>query len=348
MQLLDWHIGRHVLIAILVVLLIVVGLDFTIGLAAEISHLTPTYHFGWALQYIFLLIPSRVSEFAPLAVLVGCLTGLGTLASQNELIVMRAAGVSMLRIIRAVLQPVLFVIVLAMLAGEYVTPWMEQLAQSERSRHVGIASHNGLWYRNGDRYILLHSIKPNGALQGVSQFSFINQELAQRQYSSTGQFDDDSWVLHDSTVTHFTSNGLVSEQIEAQPWNIMIDPELLVVLNLDPESIALHHLSNYSDYLERHQLDARPYQLAYWRKLLQPLASLSLVLIGIAFIFGPLRSVSLGQRVVVGVVCGLIFHYIQDILGPASTLLGLHPLMAALLPVLSSTLLGLLLLRRAW
>ena len=56
-----------------------------------------------ALQYIFLTLPSKAYLlFAP-AVLLGSLLGLGAMASNSELTVMRAAGISNGRIIRAVL-----------------------------------------------------------------------------------------------------------------------------------------------------------------------------------------------------------------------------------------------------
>lgn len=52
-----------------------------------------------------------------------------------------------------------------------------------------------------------------------------------------------------------------------------------------------------------------------------PLTMGSLVLIAASFVFGPLRTVAAGTRVFYGVVTGLSFKYVQDLLAPASTIL---------------------------
>ena len=70
--------------------------------------------------------------------------------------------------------------------------------------------------------------------------------------------------------------------------------------------------------MEREELDASRYRLAYWSKLLQPFAILGLVLLALCFIIGPLREVSMGTRLAVGTLVGLAFKYLEDMLGPMS------------------------------
>jgi len=72
-----------------------------------------------------------------------------------------------------------------------------------------------------------------------------------------------------------------------------------------------------------------------------------LVLIGISFVFGPLRDSTMGFRIFIGVVIGVSFRIIQDRLGPFSIVFGFPPLLAVLLPVVFCVSLGLYLLRRS-
>ena len=81
--------------------------------------------------------------------------------------------------------------------------------------------------------------------------------------------------------------------------------------------------------------------------MLQPLVTGALVLMAISFIFGPLRSVTLGQRVFTGVLVGFIFRIAQDLLGPSSLVFGFSPLLAVLVPAGICALAGVWLLRRA-
>ncbi len=73
----------------------------------------------------------------PMAALIGCLVGLGTLASNSELTIMRAAGVSLSRIVWAVMKPMLVLMLAGILVGEYVAPWTENIAQSGRALAQG-------------------------------------------------------------------------------------------------------------------------------------------------------------------------------------------------------------------
>ena len=66
-----------------------------------------------------------------------------------------------------------------------------------------------------------------------------------------------------------------------------------------------------------------------------------------AFLFGPLRSVTLGQRVFTGVLVGFVFRIAQDLLGPSSLVFGFSPLLAVVVPAGICALAGFFLLRRA-
>ena len=70
--------------------------------------------------------------------------------------------------------------------------------------------------------------------------------------------------------------------------------------------------------LDERKADAAKYRLAFWEKVFQPLSILGLVLVGIAFVFGPLRQATVGYRVFIGVLFGISFKLISDILGPLS------------------------------
>jgi lipopolysaccharide export system permease protein len=81
-------------------------------------------------------------------------------------------------------------------------------------------------------------------------------------------------------------------------------------------------------------INADLFNLAFWKKVLQPLFSFSLVMVAMSFVFGSQRAVPMGQRVLFGVLTGLGFNYAQDILGPASSIFGFSPVVAYLLPIM--------------
>ena len=66
------------------VLVVIVCLDTVAGLIDQLSDLKGSYDFIEAILYVLLKVPSTIYEYLPLSSLVGCLIGLGVLASSSE------------------------------------------------------------------------------------------------------------------------------------------------------------------------------------------------------------------------------------------------------------------------
>ena len=126
------------------------------------------------------------------------------------------------------------------------------------------------------------------------------------------------------------------------PWDTGLTTTLLKVVVVDPDALSISGLYAYTHYLQQQGLDSGEYDLALWKKILQPLSILSLVLVGISFVFGPLRSVSMGYRVFSGVMTGVVFMILQNLLGPSSLVFGFPPIAAVLFPIILCLLLSLI------
>jgi len=349
---LDRYIGSSVFVAILAVLGIILGLATLFAFIDEMGDASDTYTLLDVLSYVLLTAPRRLYDMLPMAALIGCLIGLGSLASNSELTIMRAAGVSIGRIVWAVMKPMLVLMVAGVLIGEYVAPATESAAQANRSLAQGSgdaqSARHGLWHRQGDEFIHVNSVQPNGVLYGVTRYHFDKERhMLSASFSKRAEFDKDHWQLSDVTTTlfHEKSTEVVTTPVER--WEIALSPQLLSTVVMAPESLSISGLWGYIHYLADQGLNNGRYWLAFWVKVLQPLVTAALVLMAISFIFGPLRSVTLGQRVFTGVLVGFTFRIVQDLLGPSSLVFGFSPLFAVLVPASVCALAGVWLLRRA-
>lgn len=347
MRLLDVYIARHIWSAVAIVLLVILGLDLMIALGSELEALSKGASFKQVLTYIALTVPTRAYEFMPLIVLVGCLVGLGALANNSELTVMRAAGVSLRRIVWSVMQAVSVFVVAAAILGEFVAPVSQQMAEIEQTQYKGGASSKGIWLREGDDYIFVRSVESDGVLQGVSRYRFNDNNWQQTLVAQTGVYQGQQWTLQKIQKVWLEDQSIIQQGQETMLWPVALKPNLLSVLSMEPEDLAVEDLLKYTEYLDQSGLDAALYELAYWKKILQPLGTLALVFVAISFIFGSTRSVTLGQRVLVGVLVGLAFNYVQEVLGPASSVFGFTPLLAYLVPIIVCVAGGAWLLRKA-
>ncbi|WP_040261240.1 LPS export ABC transporter permease LptG [Pseudomonas massiliensis] len=352
MKKLDGYIGRSVFVAILAVLGIILGLATLFALIDELGDLSDTYTLGNAAWYVLLTAPRRLYELLPMSALIGCLIGLGSLASSSELTIMRAAGVSVARIVWAVMKPMLVLMLAGVLIGEYVAPAAEDQAQASRSLAQGggeaQSGKHGLWHRQGNEYIHINTVQPNGLLYGVTRYEFDDQRhLLRSSFARKATYEQDHWQLNQVTTTEFKGDHTEVVNQDALRWDVALTPQLLGTVVMAPESLSITGLWDYIHYLSAQGLNSGKYWLAFWTKVLQPLVTVALVLMAISFIFGPLRSVTLGQRVFTGVLVGFVFRIAQDLLGPSSLVFGFPPLLAVALPAAVCAIAGAWLLRRA-
>ena len=352
MDKLDRYIGSSVFTAIVGVLGVILGLASLFAFIDEMGDVSDTYTLVDVLSFVLLTAPRRVYDMLPMAALIGCLIGLGSLASASELTIMRAAGVSIGRIVWAVMKPMLILMLVGVLVGEYVAPATENIAQANRSLAQGggeaQSAKRGLWHRQGDEYIHVNSVQPNGLLYGVTRYRFDDQRhMLSSSFAKRAKFEEDHWQLSDVTTTlfHDASTEIVSTPVER--WEVALSPQLLSTVVMAPESLSITGLWGYIHYLADQGLNNGRYWLAFWVKVLQPLVTAALVLMAISFVFGPLRSVTLGQRIFTGVLVGFTFRIVQDLLGPSSLVFGFSPLFAVLVPAGICALAGVWLLRRA-
>ncbi|QLC74016.1 LPS export ABC transporter permease LptG [Pseudomonas sp. LPB0260] len=349
---LDRYIGTQVFVAILSVLGIIVGLALMFAFIDELGDVEGDYSLGEAAWYVFLTLPRRVYEMLPMAALIGCLIGLGSLASNSELTVMRAAGVSIGRIVWAVMKPMLVLMLAGILIGEYLAPWSENQAQANRAMAQGggeaQSAKRGMWHRQGQEFVHINAVQPNGVLYGVTRYRFDEQRhLLSSSFARRAQYQGDHWRLENVATTHFRERSTEVVKSLSERWDVELNPQLLGTVVLEPDALSVTGLWRYIQYLGEQGLNNGQYWLAFWTKVLQPLVTAALVLLAISFIFGPLRSVTLGQRVFTGVLVGFVFSIAQDLLGPSSLVFGFSPLLAVLIPAVICAVAGMGLLRRA-
>ncbi len=351
MKKLDRYIGLNVLGAMLVVLVVVVFLNTLFAFLDQLGSMRANYQLPQVLKYMLLTTPKRIYEVIPVSALIGCLAGLGSMAGHSELVVMRAAGVSLSRIGWAVMKPALVMIVAGMLIGEYVTPVAEQMALTQRKIERsadGRYSDEGVWHREGNSYMFFNAVQPNGVLYGVSRFVFDDQNrLVESSYADRALFQGNHWVLEDVKNSHYQGNKVTTTTNLTEDWHTELTTTLLKVVVVKPDDLSIEGLMTYVDYLRDQGLESGEYDLAFWKKVLQPLSIFVLVLIGMSFVFGPLRSVSMGLRLFTGVVTGVVFMILQNLMGPASLVFGFSPLVAVMLPIVVCFGIGVVLLRRA-
>lgn len=375
MSILSHYVKKNAFFAISVAVLGLWLLQIIFSYLSELDKLSNDYTMIDALRYIAYRSPHFLVLFIPSGALLGAVIGLGLLANKNELVVMRASGVSIYRIVIWVLQPAMLFVLLSLAMNQFVLPisnqQAEQVTSSRNDTSNLVSSVSGYWtvqphYANrlvdnspiiGKDILYIDYVDTNGNLGQVKRWRLDNQgNLQSAIQAKSGTYLSKvenhthyqyQWLLHD--ITELTLNQTLTTNQKQLPQDILalpFAPNSVYLLTRKPADLSLTQLYDHRQLMRQQQKRSLEYELAFWQKLLSPLSVLSLVIIACSFVFGSLRSHSLGLRIVVAVLFGLLFSYIQDLVGFVALATGFSPLLMVLLPIVASAGLGLYLLKR--
>lgn len=344
MKQLDRYIARNVLSSVMLVTLVLVGLQLFISFVRELDDLgRGHYHIRQVFSVMLLEMPGEVYLFFPVACLIGALIGLGQLASHHELIVMRAAGISMKRIIWAVLKGSLIFIMIVALLGELFAPRLLTKAHQTRweAIHRGqtMETAHGIWLKNGTDFIVVGEINTSNELNDLKQFHFDDkhQLILARQIKRLS-LEQGHWRAYDVKETWFHGDATEVRQLTEVPWELPFDIFSLRVNGKAPDELDFLSLRHYIQ--SKDQSAMFMYQLAYWQRMMQPLTTLVMMLLAIPFIFGPLRHSTMGAKLLLGISVGFGFYIINRFFGPLAHILHWPPPMAAMVPTMVFAVLG--------
>lgn len=368
---LDRYIGRSILLTSMLVLLTLVALASIFAFISELDDVGKgSYSITQAGYYVLLTIPGKAYLlFAP-AVLLGSLLGLGALASNSELTVMRAAGISVGQIIRAVLVTGVGLMLLIALVGETVMPRTEQIAEELRltalEKRLSVKGRRGLWLKSIDRYVNIGTVMPDFTLLDVSIHEFESNTLKLAIVAKRALQIDEDWLLEDVSISRINQNSIESEQIETILWKDflrrnsvanhdeevnfskieLVSADVLKSISVSPESLSATDLYEQVRYLNDNQLDSRRIELAFWVKIASPLSTLVMLMLSLPFVFASQRSGGAGQKIFIGIMLGIIYVLVNRLLTQLALTNGLSPALSAVLPLLCFLVVAIIGIRR--
>ncbi|WP_371373298.1 LPS export ABC transporter permease LptG [Thalassotalea aquiviva] len=352
MRILDLYIGRIIATTTFLTLAVLVSVSSIIKFVEQMRAVgRGNYDLVHAALYSLYSMPRDIEIFFPMAALIGGLIGLGMMANNSELVVMQASGMSKLKIIKSVMKTALILIVLSMAIGEWLAPQGEATARELRAQAISsgslISAKNGVWAKDGDLIVNINEVADTGTLKKLSFFKFDdNLEMKRWLTAESAVWVGQKWLLSKVEIANFTPQLITRINQESYEWKSSLTPDKLGVVTVKPEALSLRGLVSYLDYLNENQQDTSRYMLAFWRKLMQPITVAVMLLVALSYIFGPLRSVSMGARIMMGIGTGICYDFINRMFGSMSLTFNFSPFLGAVLPSLLFVMVAVYLIRR--
>jgi len=333
------YLAREIYAATALVLVAFLMLFAFFDLINELNYLGKgNYRLQYVLLFVILSLPGHVYELVPIAVLIGTLYALAHLAANSEYTVMRISGLSPYAAGAALARIGAIFVVLTFVFGELVTPFAEREAQQMRlssmSTVVAQEFRSGLWVKDEFRFVNVREVMPDSTLKGVKIYEFDSDyRLRTISFAESGEFKGgNSWRLRGVAQTRFDSLGTNVSRMDETDWNSVLTPDLLSVLLVQPEKMSAVSLYQFTRHLTENRQQTDLYEIAMWKKLLYPFATLVMMALALPFAYVQTRMGGLGAKIFSGIMLGVLFHLLNGLSSSLGIIQNWAPFYSAVLP----------------
>ena len=346
MNILDRYLWKSVFVGLIMAWFALTILVIFFDFISETGDLNENYSSLQAFVYLLYSIPNRLYELFPTAMLIGTLLGLGNLAANSEFIAMRAAGISIVNIIVSVLKLGLVLVVAVFLLGEFVVPKTDLAGKNFKSslnnKNVVMVSGASLWVKDKSRIFHIGQVWSEDKLTDVTIYNIDTgyTGLNSLTHVQSATSSEDGWLLESIIEQEFSDNGVESKKLDSKIDSDFLDAKLLSIASVDPEQLSIAELADLVEHQKANKLNTEKFELAYWKRFSAPFAALVMLFLAMPFLFGSQRGGGAGQRVFIGIICGIAFFLINKVLHQAGSVYGLSPLLSAFSPSILFLLIG--------
>ncbi len=272
------------------------------------------------LRYVKLSIPQIISQFIPFAALLAIVFTLTSLSISSEITTMRAAGMSVNRVLfpvglvcfaiaigHFVFQELVAVKSIDRLAYWRANEFAIELPPSDKVRTKFRLNFD-------DQFISFDSAVRNDT-QTKLQNVFIyerNEFLISKSITATEAiYENGNWMLHGvSEAISETQQIIEKPQME---WPIAFNPDFLFALSLNPDRTRLPELWQKIEQMRADSADTRSEMTSFFSRFSRPLGTLIMPLLGAIAGFGIHRQGVMLARAVNGSLLGFTYFIVENI-----------------------------------
>ncbi len=347
MRTLTRYISREVLFSTLLIFAALLGLFTFFDLINEMRDVgRGGYTLVTAVLYVTLHVPSRIYELFPVAALIGTLFAIAQIVATSEFTVMRASGASIVQVGWAVVRVGIPLAIATFLAGEYVAPPSERLAQNMRAAALGNATgvvaqqfESGFWFKQDLTFVNIRTVLSDMTLVGVRIYEFDRDlRLTTVRSAESGRFAGEGrWNLEQVKITELGRESARVSKADKWTWQSVLQPSILTVYQVAPERLALSTLYDNIRVLDNNAQKTSRFEIAFWSKILYPVAVLVMMVLALPFAQFQRRQGGVGFRIFAGTMLGLAFWLIGRLFAYLGVLNDWSPIFSAAFPLLVLT-----------
>lgn len=340
----DWYIMRKFLstyvFLIAIVILIAIIFDYNEKIDKFTQSHVPIQKIIF--DYYLNFIPYFTNLFSPLFVFIAVILFTSNLASNSEIIAMKAAGMSFRRLLRPYMISALLIAVVTFFLGAYVIPVGNVSRVNFENSYVKkksttTADNVQMQVDTGVVAYITHFDNVTKSGYGFSLDKFVDKKLVSHLTAQNIQYDTlsdhrYSWTLrmyNIRTLKGLRENISSGEKIDTI---IMMEPSDFFYTKNQQETMTLPQLGEFIDKQRmRGAPNVNTFEVEYYKRFAMPFAAFILTIIGVSLSSQKRKG---GMGISLGIGLALSFTYImfQTVSATFSTNAGLPAIVAAWIP----------------
>ena len=344
MKIRDRYITKTLLSYTLIVLIVWISIYSFFNFLAELNNVGKgSYSILSAFTYIILQLPEVAYKQASPIILLGCILGMGHLATTSQLLIFRTSGASIFKITSLTLKNSLIFVFFFISIGEFFAPISSNFAESSRSNALDNFStsinQDGFWIRDGDNFINVKKNIDGSLFNDITVIEVNSENKIERVIKSeNAKFDGNSLKMTKNDIFFIDGSSLIDEIIlkERNSYNkiVSFDHDLIKSLEKEPEDLSTWTLIKQIQFLSDNKLRSGVFEVELYNRLIQPLTLVAMILLAMLFIFESTRDVSLGRKIFFGVALALSFEMLSRVASSLALSFDFSPFLSSILPTI--------------
>lgn len=272
--------------------------------------------------YFLYSLPAMTAPMLPIAALIAALLSLGNLSRHNEIIAMRASGVSLFSIIAPVVMGGVLISLFGFVNNEFIMPEYTARAnyikniQIEKKQQRVVFQQQKLWLRGPENSIAnIELVTPDrNELIGINIFK-MNPDYSVRERITADSliWYDGAWRLKNSRKYVLAGARARSVSADGEIFNIVDSPNDLGMIAKSSQEMDYGELWDYVKRLKMSGYKAARYEVDLHNKLAFPLASLLMVLIATPLSIQKVRSGGFGLGIAFAVLIAFVYWALMSV-----------------------------------
>ncbi len=274
------------------------------------------------LEMAVLKQPHMAQQIMPFAILFGTMMAFWRMTRSNELVVARAAGVSVWQFLTPPLAGAFFIGVIAVGVFNPVASVMQARYETLESRILRSGdqltlARSGLWLRQSDgngRHSVIHAdrlLPRHTELQGVMVLTFADDnQLSSRLDAKSAVLEAGKWQVVDGS--RWTPDK-PSEPFERAEVPTNLTPRKIQESFASPETMSFWELPGFISLLESSGFSAQRHRLYFNALLARPFLFTAMVLIAATFSLRMQRRGGTTPMIAGGIASGFLLYFMSDV-----------------------------------